>query len=102
MDKFDPENMRIQIGEEKHISVMEHSIRCIFELSSKGRDPPIVTNDSGKKMLMNVIAQLLPDEPSPKDVTVNPTRAAKMIEMYTNTGWPNLDEDLCIRLFLCC
>jgi hypothetical protein len=48
---------------------------------------------------MTVIAHLLPDEPSLKDVKVNPTRDAKMIEMYTNTGWPNLDEDLCIRIF---
>jgi hypothetical protein len=58
-----------------------------------------VTYDIGKKLLTNVIARLLPDEPSPKDVKVNPIRAAEMIEMYTNTGWPNLDEDLCIRIF---
>jgi hypothetical protein len=102
MDIFDPKNMRIEIGEGKQILVTEHSIRCIFELPSKGRDPPIVSDDSGKKMLTNVIAQLLPDEPSPKDVKVNPTRAAEMIEMYTNTSWPNLDEDFCIRLFSWC
>jgi hypothetical protein len=58
-----------------------------------------VTNDTGKKLLMSVIARLLLNEPSPKDVKVNPTRAVEMIEMYTNTGWPNLDEDLCIRIF---
>jgi hypothetical protein len=99
MDRFDSENMRIQIGEGKQISVTKHYVRCIFELPSKGRDPPTVTDDLGKKMLTNVIAQLLSEEPSPKDVKVNPTRAAEMIEMYTNTGWPNLDEDFCIRLF---
>jgi hypothetical protein len=40
-----------------------------------GRDPPTVTNDSGKKMMMNVIARLLPDEPSPKDVKVQTPQA---------------------------
>jgi hypothetical protein len=102
MDRFGPENMSIDVGEGKHISVTEHSVKCIFDLLSKGRDPPPVTDDTGKKLLMTVIARLLPDEPSPKDVKVNPTRDAKMIEMYTNTGWPNLDEDLCIRIFSWC
>jgi hypothetical protein len=82
--------------------VTEHSIKCIFELPSKGQDPPPVTDDLGNKLLMNVIARLLPDEPSPKDVKVNPTRAVETIEMYTNTGWPNLDEDLCIHIFSWC
>jgi hypothetical protein len=45
-----------------------------------------VTDDLGKKLLTNAIARLLLDEPSPKDVKVNPTRAAEMIEMYTNIG----------------
>jgi hypothetical protein len=99
MDKFDLENMSIGVGEGKQILVTEHSVKCIFELLSKGWDPPPVTNDTGKKLLMSVIARLLLNEPSPKDVKVNPTRAVEMIEMYTNTGWPNLDEDLCIRIF---
>jgi hypothetical protein len=86
IDRFDPENMRLDIGEGKQISVTEHSVKCIFELPSKGRDPPPVTNDLGKKLLTNAIARLLLDEPSPKDVKVNPTRAAEMIEMYTNRG----------------
>jgi hypothetical protein len=73
-----------------------------YQFDFQERDPPTVSDDSGKKMLMNVIARLLPDEPSPKDVKVNPTRAAEMIEMYTNTSWLNLDEDLCIRLFSWC
>jgi hypothetical protein len=99
MDRFDPENMSIDVGEGKHISVTEHFVKYIFDLPSKGRDPPPVMDDTRKKLLMSVIACLLPDEPSPKGVKVNPTRAAKMIEMYTNTGWPNLDEDLCIKIF---
>jgi hypothetical protein len=82
MDRFDPENMSIEVGEGKQISLTEHSVKCISELSSKGRDPPPVTGDTGKKLLTSVIARLLPDEPSPKDVKVNPTRAAEMIEMY--------------------
>jgi hypothetical protein len=86
IDRFDPENMRLDIGEGKQISVTEHSVKCIFELPSKGRDPPPVTDDLGKKLLTNAIARLLLDEPSPKDVKVNPTRAAEMIEMYTNIG----------------
>jgi hypothetical protein len=99
MDRFDPENMSIEVEEGKQISVTGHSVKCIFELLSKGGDPPPATDDTGKKLLMSVIEHLLPDEPSPKDVKVNPARTAKMIEMYTNTGWPNLDEDLCIRIF---
>jgi hypothetical protein len=99
MDRFDPENMSIEVEEGKQISVTGHSVKYIFELLSKGGDPPPVTDDTGKKLLMSVIEHLLPDEPSPKDVKVNPARTAKMIEMYTNTGWPNLDEDLCIRIF---
>jgi hypothetical protein len=99
MDRFDPENMSIDVGEGKHISVTEHSIKCIFDLPSMGRGPPPVTDDTRKKLLMSVIARLLPDEPSPKDVKMNRTRGAEMIEMYTNTGWPNLDEDLCKRIF---
>jgi hypothetical protein len=86
IDRFDPENMRLDIGEGKQISVTKHSVKCIFELPSKGRDPPPVTDDLGKKLLTNAIARLLLDEPSPKDVKVNPTRAAEMIEMYTNIG----------------
>jgi hypothetical protein len=39
MDRFDLENMRIEIGEGKQILVTEHSVRCIFELLSKGTDP---------------------------------------------------------------
>jgi hypothetical protein len=102
MDRFDPENMSIDVGEGNHISVTEHSVKCIFDMPSMGWGLPPVTDDTGKKLLMSAIARLLPNEPSPKDVKVNPTRAAETIEMYTNTGWPNLDEDLCKRIFSWC
>jgi hypothetical protein len=60
MDRFDPENMTIDVGQGKHISVTEHSVKCIFELPSTRRDPPLVTDDKGKKILTSVIARLLP------------------------------------------
>jgi hypothetical protein len=86
MDRFDLENMTIDVGQGKHIPVIEHSMKYIFELPSTGWDLSPVTDDKGKNILMSVIARLLPDEPSPKDVKVNPTRAAEMIEMFNNTG----------------
>jgi hypothetical protein len=60
----------------------------------------MVTDDAGKKILIrDVAASLFPDQPSPKDIKINPNRAAEMIDIFNNTGWLNLDEDLCIRIF---
>jgi hypothetical protein len=95
---FDPEEMTIQIGV-KQICVMEHSVKCVIGLPSEGGDPPMMTDDAGKKILMNVAARLFPDQPSPKDIKINPNQAAEMIDMFSKIGWPNLDEDVCIQIF---
>jgi hypothetical protein len=60
MDRFDPENMTIDVGQGKHISVTEYFVKCIFELPSTRQDPPLVTDNKGKKILTSVIARLLP------------------------------------------
>jgi hypothetical protein len=52
-----------------------------------------------KKIRRDVAARLFPNQPSPKDMKINPNRAAEMIDLYNTTGWPNLNEDLCIRFF---
>jgi hypothetical protein len=59
----------------------------------------MITNDAGKKIPRDMAARLFPDQPSSKDIKINPNRAMEMIGMFNNTGWPNLDEDLCIRIF---
>jgi hypothetical protein len=82
MGRFDPET--IQIGG-KQIQVTEHIVKCVFDLPSYGRDPPMVIDDAEKKILRDVGACLFPDHPSPKDININPTRAAEMIDLYNNT-----------------
>jgi hypothetical protein len=59
----------------------------------------MMTDDAGKKILMNVASHLFHDQPSPKDMKINPNRAAEMIDMFSKIEWPNLDEDVCIRIF---
>jgi hypothetical protein len=98
LDRFDPEEMTIQIGT-KQIHVTEHSVKCVLGLPSEGGDPPMMTDDIGKKILMDVAARLFPDQPSPKDIKINPNQGTKMIDMFSKTGWPNLDEDVCIKIF---
>jgi hypothetical protein len=68
----------------------------VFDLPSQEGDPPMVTDDTGKTILRDMEARLFPDHPSPKDIKINPNRAAEMIDLYNNT---NLDEELCIRIF---
>jgi hypothetical protein len=97
LDKFDPEDMIIQIGA-KQIWVTEYTVKCVLGLPCKGGDPPMTTDDAGKKILRDVAARLFPDQPSPKDIKINPNRAAEMIDMFNKTRWPNLDEDFCIRI----
>jgi hypothetical protein len=98
LDRFDLEEMAIQIGA-KQIHVMEHSVKCVLGLPSEGGDPPMMTDDAGKKILMNVVARLFLGQSSPKDIKINPNRAAEMIDKFNKIGWPNLDEDVCIRIF---
>jgi hypothetical protein len=97
LGKFDPEDMIIQIGA-KQIRVTEYTVKCVLGLPCKGGDPPMTTDDAGKKILRDVAARLFPDQPSPKDIKINPNRAAEMIDMFNKTRWPNLDEDFCIRI----
>jgi hypothetical protein len=93
LDRFDLEEMTIQIG------VTEHGVKCVLGLPSEGGDPPMMTDDARKKILMNIVACLFPDQPSPKDIKINPNRAAEMIDMFSKTECPNLDEDVCIIIF---
>jgi hypothetical protein len=67
LDRFDPEDMTIQIVG-KQIRVTEHSVKCAFGQPSDGGGPPLITNDLGKKILRDVAARLFPDQPSPKDI----------------------------------
>jgi hypothetical protein len=70
-----------------------------FSLPSDDGDPPVMIDDAGKKILMNVATRLFPDQSSPKDIKINPNRTVEMIDMFSKTGWPNLDENVCIRIF---
>jgi hypothetical protein len=53
----------------------------------------------GETIPRDMVARLFPDQPSLKDIKINPNRDMEMFDMFNNTGWPNLDEDLCIRIF---
>jgi hypothetical protein len=98
LDRFDPEDMIIQMGS-KQIRVTEHTVKCVLGLPCKGGDPPKITDDTGKKILRDVVAHIFPDQPLPKDTKINPNRAVDMIDIFNKIGWPNLDEDLCIIIF---
>jgi hypothetical protein len=49
----------------------------------------MITDDAGKKILRDVAALLFSDQPSPKDIKINPNRAVEMFDMFNNIGWPN-------------
>jgi hypothetical protein len=51
MDRFDPENMVIEIGGCKNIVVTKYAIHYMFGLLFRGDDPPIIINESAKKIL---------------------------------------------------
>jgi hypothetical protein len=59
----------------------------------------MITDDTRKKILRDVTSHIFSDQPSPKDTKINPNRVVEMINMFNKTGWPNLDEDLCNRIF---
>jgi hypothetical protein len=65
MDRFDLEDMIIQIGA-KQIRVTKYSVRCVFGLPSERGDHPMITDDAWKKILRDVAARLFHDQPSPK------------------------------------
>jgi hypothetical protein len=60
------------------------------------------TDATGKRILQDVATHLFPNEDNPKELMILPNRASDMIQMYNNDGWPNLDEEFCIRIFLWC
>jgi hypothetical protein len=60
LDRFDLENMIIQIGS-KQIRVTEHTVKCVLGLPCKGGDPPMTTDDAGKKILRDVAAHIFPN-----------------------------------------
>jgi hypothetical protein len=74
-------------------------VKCVLGLPCEGGDPPMITDDAGKKILRDVAALIFPDQPSPKDTKINTNRAVEMIDMFNKIGWPNLDEDICIKIF---
>jgi hypothetical protein len=99
MDRFNPENMMVEIGGGKWIEIIENTIKCVMGLPISGVDPPILSDVSGKKILKQVTTDLLPDVQEPRDIKIHPSKAADMIEHYHRNGWPHLDEDFCIRIF---
>jgi hypothetical protein len=46
----------------------------MFDLPTKGGDPPFISDTSAKQALTNVAACLFPDEPEPKSVKIHPTK----------------------------
>jgi hypothetical protein len=98
LDRFDPENMAIKIGD-KQIQVIEHNVKCVLDLPCGGGGPPIITDDAGKKILRDVVARIFPNQPSPKDTKINSNRAVEMIDMFNKIGCPNLDDDFFFRIF---
>jgi hypothetical protein len=65
----------------------------------QGGDPPMINDNTGKKILRDMAARIFPDQPSPKDTKINPNIGTEMIDKFNKIGWSNLDEDLCIRIF---
>jgi hypothetical protein len=57
----------------------------VFGLPSEGGNRAMITDDTGKKILRDVAARLFPDQPSLKDIKINPNRAAKMLDIFNNT-----------------
>jgi hypothetical protein len=57
----------------------------VFGLPSEGGNLAMITDGTGKKILRDVAARLFPDQPSLKDIKINPNRAAKMIDIFNNT-----------------
>jgi hypothetical protein len=55
MNRFDLADMIIHIGA-KQIWVTEHNARCVFGLPSEGGDPPMITDNTGKKILRDMAA----------------------------------------------
>jgi hypothetical protein len=51
----------------------------------QGGDPPMITDDAGKKILRDVATHIFLDQPSPKDTKINPNRAMEMIDMFNKT-----------------
>jgi hypothetical protein len=89
--------MRFEIGA-KWIEITKNAIKCVLGLPSSGVDPPVLSDDSGKKILKEVAAHL-PDVPEHRDVKIHLSKAADMIEHYHRNGWLQLNEEFCIRIF---
>jgi hypothetical protein len=99
MDRFNLENMTLEISGGKKIELTEYAIKCVFDLPSEGGDPLFITDNSVKKALTNVAARVFPDEIEPKSVKIHPTKLVDQILKYRDHGDPELDEDFCIRMF---
>jgi hypothetical protein len=71
----------------------------VFDLPTKGGDPPFISDTSAKQALTDVAARLFPDEPKPKSVKIHPTKLADQVVKYRDHGDPLLDKDFCTRMF---
>jgi hypothetical protein len=71
----------------------------VFGLPFRGDDPPIMIDESTKIILEEVASSLFPNELGSKFVKINPNKIVERIELYQTDGWPNLTEDMCIRIF---
>jgi hypothetical protein len=67
-------------------------------MSLRGDYPPIMIDESAKKIVEQVASSLFPDKLDWKFVKINPNKAVEHIELYQTNGWPNLTEGLCIMI----
>jgi EAL domain-containing protein (putative c-di-GMP-specific phosphodiesterase class I) len=56
MDRFNPENITLEISGGKSIEVTEYAKKCMFDLPSECGDPLFISDSSTKEALMDVAA----------------------------------------------
>jgi hypothetical protein len=71
----------------------------VFQIPSKGNDPPLGSDESAKNMLADIVLGLFPEIVEPKRFKILPKKVATIIHEYNTHGHPKMDDDLCLRLF---
>jgi hypothetical protein len=99
MDIFNPANMVLARGGARKIEIIEYTIKCVFQIPSKGNDPPLGSDESAKNMLADKVLHLFPKIAEPKRFKILPKKVATIIHEYNTHRHPKLDDDLCLRLF---
>jgi hypothetical protein len=99
MDIFNPANMVLARGGARKIEIIEYTIKCVFQILSKGNDPPLGSDESAKNMLADKVLRLFPKIAEPKRFKILPKKVATIIHEYNTHRHPKLDDDLCMRLF---